>query len=294
MSHDFSGRPVAVPSPRLALVIGSGGVRGASAIGVVDVLARAGLRPDLIVGCSSGALFGAGLALGLSSEMLMRLVTTVWTPHLTQQRRWKGYAQLIAPRLARFDRDFSLRSASPIVRSLESVFRDLTLEQLRLPLRVVATDAVSGDRVVLRRGPIVRAVQASMALPFLWPSVEVDGRRLVDGAVSDPLPVSAAGDALVVLALGFRGDLPRRVLRPSSLFAQVSTAMLNNLYDARLAAARARGRSLIELCPVWPRRIGLWETKALPDAFQAGRHAALACLPTIERALSQPPSRQAA
>jgi NTE family protein len=281
-------------TPRLALVIGSGGVRGASAIGVVDVLARAGLRPDLIVGCSSGALFGAGLALGLSSDMLMRLVTTMWTPRLTQQRRWQGYAQLVAPRLARFNNDFSLRRADPIVQTLEAVFRDLTLEQLRLPLRVAATDAISGAPVVLRRGPIVGAVQASMAVPFLWPSVEIDGRRLVDGAVSDPLPVAAAGDAHVVLALGFRGDLPRRVLRPASLVAQVSTAMLNNLYDARLAAARARGRSLIELAPVWPRRIGLWETRALPEAFQAGRHAALACLPAIERALARPPQRQAA
>jgi NTE family protein len=219
----------------------------------------------------------------------------MWTPRLTEQRRWQGYAQLVAPRLARFNRDFSLRSADPIVQTLDAVFRDLTLEQLRLPLRVAATDTLSGTPVILRRGSIVRAVQASMAVPFLWPSVEIDGRRLVDGAVSDPLPVAAASDAQVVLALGFRGDLPRRVLRPSSLVAQVSTAMLNNLYDARLDAARSsRGRSLIELAPVWPRRIGLWETQALPEAFQAGRHAALACLPAIERALAAPAQRQAA
>jgi NTE family protein len=271
--------------PRLALVIGSGGVRGASAIGVVDVLSRAGLRPDLLVGCSSGAVFGAGLSLGLSTEHLMRLVTTLWSQELTQQRHWHAYAQLLAPKLARFDQGFSLRSERPIVERLEQAFGDLQLEDLRLPLRVAATVAATGAPVVLARGSVVRAVQASMAVPFLWPSVDIGGQRLVDGALSDPLPVAAASDALVVLALGFRGDMPRSLRRPASLVAQISTSLINNLSEARLAAARARGQMLIELDPIWPRRIGLWETQALPDACEAGRQAALDALPAIERAL---------
>ncbi len=277
--------PVTPACPRLALIIGSGGVRGASAIGAMDVLARAGLRPDLIVGCSSGAMFGAGLALGLPSDELLRLVTRLWSPELTQQKRWKAYAQLLLPKLARFDAGFSLRSERLIVERLQAAFGDLQLEDLRLPLRIAATDAASGAPVVLRHGSLVRAVQASMAVPMLWPSVEIRGQRLVDGAISDPLPVAAARDALVVLALGFRGDMPRSVRHATSLVAQVSTALINNLHDARLAAARARGQRLIELEPIWPRRIGLWETRALPTACDAGREAALAALPAIERAL---------
>jgi NTE family protein len=292
MNH--SSTPVFSPPPRLALVIGSGGVRGASAIGVVDVLARAGLRPDLLVGCSSGAVFGAGLALGLSSEHLMRLVTTLWSQELTQQRHWHAYAQLLAPKLARFDQNFALRSERPIVQRLEEAFGDLQLEDLRLPLRVAATAAATGAPVVLSHGSVVRAVQASMAVPFLWPSVEIGGQRLVDGALSDPLPVAAASDALVVLALGFPGDMPRSLRRPASLVAQVSTSLINNLQQARVDAAHARGQTLIELEPVWPRRIGLWETQALPLAFEAGRSAALAALPAIERMLVARVGRQAA
>ncbi len=290
MNH--SATPVFPPPPRLALVIGSGGVRGASAIGVVDVLARAGLRPDLLVGCSSGAVFGAGLALGLSSEHLMRLVTTLWSQELTQQRHWHAYAQLLAPKLARFDANFALRSERPIVQRLEEAFGDLQLQDL--PLRVAATVAATGAPVVLRCGSVVRAVQASMAVPFLWPSVEIDGQRLVDGALSDPLPVAAANDALVVLSLGFPGDMPRSLRRPASLVAQVSTSLINNLQQARVDAAHSRGQTLIELEPVWPRRIGLWETQALPLAFEAGRAAALAALPAIERTLRACVGRQAA
>lgn len=291
---NFPSPPVFPPPPRLALVIGSGGVRGASAIGVVDVLSRAGLRPDLIVGCSSGAVFGAGLALGTTTEHLMGLVTTLWSQELTQQRHWHAYAQLLAPKLARFDQNFSLRSERPIVERLEKAFGGLQLQDLRLPLRVAATVATTGEPVVLSRGSVVRAVQASMAVPFLWPSVEVHGQRLVDGALSDPLPVAAASDALVVLALGFRGDMPRSLKRPASLVAQVSTTLVNNLQEARLAAARARGQALIELDPVFPRRIGLWETQAMPAAFEAGRQAALTALPAIERMLLARAGRQAA
>jgi NTE family protein len=296
LSHPPACPPAIIkrPRPRLALVIGSGGVRSASAVGVMDTVVRAGLRPDLIVGCSSGAVFGAPLALGLSAEMTMRLATSLWSPELTEQRRWMAYLQLIAPRMAGFGRDFSLRSERLIVQRLESLFKDLRLEDLRTQLRIAATDAATGEPVVLSTGSIVRAVQASMAVPFLWPSVEIDGRHLVDGVVSNPLPLSAAADATVVLALGFRGDMPRRVNRISRLIAQVSTSLINNLYDARLSAARASGQCLIEIEPVWSSRIGLWDPSALNDAFESGRKAAALMLPNIERALDLPPREIAA
>jgi NTE family protein len=273
------------PRPRLALVIGSGGIRSASAVGVMDVLLDAGLRPDLIVGCSSGAVFGAPLALGRSASATMDLAKSLWSPELTEQRRWRAYLQVIAPRLAGFGKDFSLRSERLIVQRLQTLFRDLRLEELQTELRIAATDAATGAPVVLREGSVARAVQASMAVPFLWPCVEIDGRQLVDGVVSDPLPLSAAPDAAVLIALGFRGDMPRRVNRVSRLVAQVSTALINNLYDARLAAARTGSQRIIEIQPAWPSRVGLWDPGALDIAFEAGRGAARAALPEIERAL---------
>ena len=62
--------------------------------------------------------------------------------------------------------------------------------------------------MVLTQGLVSRALLASMALPFIFPSVEIDGRRLTDGVISDPLPVSAADDAHAVIALGFHGAMP--------------------------------------------------------------------------------------
>lgn len=81
-------------SPQLALVLGSGGVRSIAAVGVAEVLTAAGLRPDLIVGCSSGALFGATIALGMTSHQALQAAMALWSAELTRQRRWRAYAAL--------------------------------------------------------------------------------------------------------------------------------------------------------------------------------------------------------
>jgi NTE family protein len=104
--------------------------------------------------------------------------------------------------------------------------------------------------------------------------VEIDGQRLVDGVLSDPLPISAASDADVVVSLGFQGRMPRRVDRLSRLVAQTSTTLINNLMQARTDAAEARGQKVIAIELDLQRHIGLWETSAMPELFEAGWRAA--------------------
>lgn len=266
--------PVPSPAPRLALVVGSGGVRSAAAIGVYDVLVGAGLRPDLIVGCSSGALIGAGLATGMGADLTLRTLLRFWTPELTEKRRWRAYLQLVAPRLARFGPGFALRDDGPIRHTVDTAFGETRIESLPTPLRIAATDAASGRPVVLASGRLADAVRASMAVPFIFPSVEIDGRRLVDGVISDPLPIGAAPDARAIVAIGFEGALPRRIDRASRLAAQASTTLINNLMQARTASARAAGQAVLELAIELPGRVGLWDTTAIPALYEAGRQAA--------------------
>jgi NTE family protein len=292
---DLSAQPPLPPEPhRIALVLGSGGVRGAAAIGIADALERHGVRPDLVVGCSSGAYFGALIAMQMDARQALALATTMWTPEVTQQRRWLAWAQLVAPKLTGFNADFALRDNRLIAKRLRAVFGDLRIEQLPTPLRVVATDAATGKRVVLQSGSVADALLASMAVPFLFPSVAWDGRRLVDGVISSPLPVSVANDADVSLALGFEGAMPRRPDCAKRLVAQASTALINNLMRAQLDAARAHGQHIIELSLKLPRRVGLWETRAIPLACEAGREATTECLPRLRQALQVGPTRYAA
>ena len=111
--------------PRIAFVLGSGGVRSIAALGIAEVLAGEGIRPDLIVGCSSGALIGATLALGLSSHEALHTATSLWSAELTQQHRWRAYPQLLAPRWFGFDAGFALRDDQRIEQRIRERLRHL-------------------------------------------------------------------------------------------------------------------------------------------------------------------------
>jgi NTE family protein len=278
----------AVRAPGLALVLGSGGVRSIAALGIADVLAGAGLKPDLVVGCSSGALFGACIALGMSGAQGLEAATCLWSRELTEKKRWRAYFELLAPKLMGFDAGFSLRDARLIRERVELAFGNTLLEDLPTTLRVVTTEASTGDSRVLTRGPVAAAVRASMALPLIFPSVSCDGQQLIDGVLSDPLPVAAARDAYGIVTLGFRGALPRRIDRPARLIGRVTTTMINNLQQARLSAAHASGQRMLHLSLEIDRRIGLWETAAMPRLYELGRRAAENQLNAIRRMLDLP------
>ena len=131
-----------------AVVLGSGGVRSIAALGMVEVLAREGLMPDLIVGCSAGAMFGALIAAGHQADEAVRIATRLWSADITRQRRWRALPQMLWPQLCRFDADFALRDDRQVMQRLEQAFGNLRLEDLRVPLRVTATDAATGDALV--------------------------------------------------------------------------------------------------------------------------------------------------
>ncbi len=258
---------------RLALVLGSGGVRSIAALGIVERLAREGIRPDLVVGCSSGALFGALVAMRMPIDEAMRRATTLWSAELTQQHRWRAWLEIAAPRFARFDAGFALRDDRLIGKRIRQGFGELRIEDLPTTLRIATTDAATGASTILERGPLATALRASMAVPMIFPSVEFGGMRLVDGVVSDPLPVAAARDAGAVLTLGFEGTMPRRVDRLSRLVARTSTALINNLMQARIDTARARGQRIVGIELELDRHVGLWQTDAMPYLFEAGQRA---------------------
>lgn len=278
----------AAHAPQLALVLGSGGVRSVAALGIMDVLGEAGVAPDVIAGCSSGALFGACIAMGWTGRQGLDAATRLWSADLTEKTRWRAYFELVAPKLAGFGADFSLRDAGLIRERIDLAFGDARLEDLPVPLRVATTVAASGAPFMIDHGRVADAVRASMALPFLFPSVEFQGRRLTDGVITNPLPVSLVRDSRVVLTVGFRGALPRRVDRASRLVAQVTTTMINNLQQAHLRAAEAWGARILNFDLDIDRRIGLWETAALPRIFEIGRTAAYEQLPAIRRLLELP------
>lgn len=266
-------------APRFTLVLGSGGVKSIAGLGVMDVLEQEGLRPSAVAGCSAGAIFGSLIAAGHSARDGMEMARELWSRDITSRKRRKALLEIALPRMAGFDDRFALRDDSLICERLDAAFGDTRIEDLPLPLRIQATCAHTGQPVVLFRGRLADALRASVALPFLFAPKRIDGRLLVDGSLSDPLPVDATPPGMSTVALGFRVPFPRNAHSASRLATRVTAALSNNLLDARLASADAA--RMVLMLPELPRRVGLFDTEAMPELIELGRQAARAALPRI-------------
>jgi NTE family protein len=188
--------PVGVKSggPSIGLVLGSGAARGFAHIGVMRALQAHGIKPDIIVGTSMGALVGGCYA----TNQLDTLED--WARSLTR-RRIIGYLDVSIG-------GSGLISGERLASRLEQSIGDTTIENLPIRFAAIATEIGTGHEVWLTRGSLALAIRASYALPGLFTPVHLGGRWLVDGALVNPVPVSAARafGARVVIAVNMDAD----------------------------------------------------------------------------------------
>lgn len=196
----------AAQPPRIGLVLGGGGARGAAHIGVLEVLERLRVPVHCVAGTSMGALVAGAWAAGVSPERMRGELAVVDWNDLFQDD--PGYRELnlrhkhIQQRFLPNELGITASglAAPPGVVAGQKVklfFNQLVradlgepdIARLALPLAIVATDIGNGDRVVFRSGSLTQAMRASMAVPGLLAPADVDGRRLVDGGLVDNLPV---------------------------------------------------------------------------------------------------------
>ncbi len=170
------------------LILTGGANWGAVQVGAVGALFERGFRPELIVGVSVGAINGAYLASRPSPEGVDALVK-LWEKADTRRIFGSRFARIreLAAVLVH-DSAFSNRALRSFLGQSLPVRR---FEETTIPLAVVASDLASGTSRLLSSGDLLEAVLASAAIPGLFPPVEIDGERLVDGAIADPLPIAA-------------------------------------------------------------------------------------------------------
>lgn len=165
--------------PPLAVVFSGGAALGAFEGGVVDSLARSGVRPSLLVGTSIGALNAAFWAFH-SDPDVGTAITANWRTAASAHifPRWPTSIVL------RLVEDRPIATPAHLFQFLRSTFgEELAIEDAAIPLAIVAVDIVSGAPVVLRKGPLIPALMASAAIPGIYPPVQIDDRLLADGGV---------------------------------------------------------------------------------------------------------------
>ncbi|MGD8627133.1 MAG: patatin-like phospholipase family protein [Anaerolineae bacterium] len=249
---------------KLGLALGGGGARGMAHVGILQVLAREGIPIDCIAGTSAGSLVGAAYAAGLGVDRLLELALDI---------RWRDLGRLVWPGdgLVSFDRMEAF---------LVGQLGDLSFADLQIAYAAVAADLDTGRQVILRRGRLAPAVQASCSVPGLVTPVELDGRLLTDGGVVNNLPISVVREmgADVVLAVGL-GDPTTG--RPHGARAILLWAMERLLYRAGDDPATAD-----IFLPVPFEGFASMVRTSLRHRFIArGRHLAEEALPQIRAAL---------
>lgn len=281
----------ATGGPSVTLVIGSGSVKCAAAIGVVKVLAEAGIRIERVVGCSGGAIFATLVAQGLDADTSRDMTLRLWTAEISARRNLRALFSAIAPKLLGFSaRRFGLRDDRLINSRLHKVFGDLRIEDMPIPLHITATNLMDGELVELSSGPVAQAIRASLAIPFAFAPVEIDGKLLVDGYVSDPLPISVAmkHGARVIVAVGFESPMMEHIGSAGRFAMQFSSIMSNNLLRARYAFhSVAHHAEVITIIPEFTQRIRLFDTEKVPYIIDAGADAAREQIAYLRRLLAQ-------
>ncbi len=177
-----------VDRPVTALVMAGGGTRGATQVGMLQVLAEQGFIPDRIYGASVGAVNGAAFA-GDPSEAGMEHLTKIWKglrgEDVYPPRRVHG------PWIFLQQRE-SVHTNAGLRRIIEQGVGFEQLEEAVIPLEVVATSLEDGREHWLTSGPAVEAILASAAIPAIFPPVEIGGRQLIDGGVVNNVPIGRA------------------------------------------------------------------------------------------------------
>jgi NTE family protein len=176
--------------PKVGLALGGGGAKGLAHILMLETLDDLGIVPHAITGCSIGAIIGALYASGLSGRDIRAQIEQFFVDQrdaeeklfaLPKSIRWLDF---IDPAFA----GGGLLSSDDFIEFLGEIMPAKGFRQLKIPLRIVTAELMTGRQVVIKSGELLPAIQASMAVPGVFPPVKIGDHLLVDGGVANPLP----------------------------------------------------------------------------------------------------------
>ncbi len=296
---------------RIGLALGGGAARGWSHIGVLRVLAEAGIVPDIIAGCSIGAVVGGCYAAGKLDEL-------------------EAFALSLTKRRVMGLLDFHIMGSGligggRIQRLLDQDLTDRRIEALPVKFCTVATELVTGHEIWLTRGPLVQAMRASYALPGIFDPVLIKGRWLMDGALVNPIPITAAralgADLVICVNLNsevrargtvlpfdqdsqdeaqmdasleeprrwglFGAPKPEKPKKPNA--PGIATVMIDafNITQDRIARSRLAGDPPDVMIAPKLARMGLFEFHRAAECIELGRQAAERALPDLQEMIRE-------
>jgi NTE family protein len=293
--------PTVGPRPRIGLVLGGGGAKGAAHVGVLSVLEELRIPIDCVVGTSMGALVGGTFASGMDARELEDAVRSIsWQEAIARSglRNKVPMRRKLAGNTYSNSLEFGVRGGRLVAPSglINSQNVDLTIQylvarsrgvtdfdRLPIPFRAVATDMQTGEMVVLGKGDIALAMRASMAVPGAFAPVTIDGRILGDGGLTRNVPVDIArqtcADVVIAVAVPNPAPTADQLRSPLTLLSRTLDVLINANERQQLETLGPDDvRIVIDMGD-----IGSASFDRVPDAIPVGRAAALAQRAALSR-----------
>lgn len=270
---------------RIGFAMGSGAAFGYSLIGMLRVMEREGIYPDVIAGTSMGALIGSFYAMGKPPDELEAIACSI-----TRKRLWQ-MSDPIIPRTG-------LIRGNGILNFLKSHLGNRDFNDLLLPFNCVATDIQTGKEIVLDKGNVAEAVRASLSLPFFFQPYYLDGRYLVDGGLVNPVPTSIivaqganilistnltskASERRVPRVIGWwRRHLPSVMRGPS-----IPETMIKTIYIMQYEIAQARSELAHVVMQIKSHDLLWWDLDQAKEMIRMGEASAEEVIPKIKSLL---------
>jgi NTE family protein len=268
-------------TPSIGLALGSGVARGLAHVGVLKALKEASIPIDMIAGTSMGAIVGACFA----NDGAISAIET-----LALKMHWRQLARLLDPKLNFLKK--GLVHGKKIEEYLKSLIGDIEFKDLKIPLAVIATDINTGEEVVFREGSVIEAVRASISIPGIFIPVRLRGRCLVDGGLTNPVPVDVLSDmgAKFIIAVNVLAEPQKRntaCVDPSSIpqIPNMLNTLLQSLYIMEYEIIKSKIIKADIVINPDVSKMEAFEFHKKQQAILAGYNAARDTLPELRRLL---------
>lgn len=290
VSADEMGRTIQkiarhVAGLRVGLALGGIAARGISHIGVLSVLEAHNIPIDVIAGSNIGAIIGAAYALGMTASELEALVLK-WDTHLP---------------LVSF-RDFhpfrgGLLSYHRVLKLIASFIpEDVTFQELKIPLRIITMALDTGKEVALESGSVLKAIEASIAMPGIFPPVRYGEQFLLDGSIINPVPISDLVEMEADIVVGvnsFAPLTPSYTPPPKDYTSLVGYAENLKMIDIIIRSFQnlqyeiSAAKAMIADVTIAPEVMGYsWSSfDKAPGILEAGKKAAETMLPELQHVI---------
>lgn len=260
--------------PKIAVVVGSGGIKPACAIALFELLEGLGVDIDLLIGCSGGAIVSAMRGFGYNSAEITELFTKYLTKSLFSHVDYRTLLGIARMPFGRFDKTRGILKPQRLIDVLKIIFKNSKFDSLKIPTLVQVTNVDSGEGVLIDSGDLADAVYSSAAQFPFFPPLNIGGKWFVDGAFSSPLPVLEAVnrgyDVIIAVAI------EQQVKTESKSFIEYFHQFISRSYTSTQKKQMALAidmhhHEIVIINMHFDEVIHMWDVDKLPVIIQTGK-----------------------